>query len=145
VPTPSAYFDTSVVVKRYIHEPSSIRARDLFRRFRLVSSAVVAVELTAAIRRRVNVGDINDAGMMAALRRINDDRLRWELIDVASPVLSRAETVASQLGVSALDAIHIASALVFADESGRRPPFFTADARQREAAARVNLEVVWVG
>ncbi len=96
--TPSAYFDTSVVVKRYINEPSSIRARELFRRFRLLSSAVIAVELGAAIRRRVNLGDITDAGMTAALRRINDDRVRWDLID-----------------------------------------------RQREAAARVNLEVVWVG
>ena len=143
--TPSAYFDTSVVVKRYINEPSSIRARELFRRFRLLSSAVVAVELSAAIRRRVNLGDITDAGLTAALRRINDDRVRWDLIDVAPPVLSRAGTVAMQLGVSALDAIHIASALIFADESGRRPPFVTADSRQREAAARVNLEVVWVG
>ncbi|OLB99723.1 MAG: hypothetical protein AUH30_04530 [Candidatus Rokubacteria bacterium 13_1_40CM_68_15] len=145
MPTPSAYFDTSVVVKRYVNEPSSIRARELFRRFRLVSSTVVPVELSAAIRRRMNLGDIDETGMTAALRRINDDRVRWELIEVAPPVLSRAETVALQFGVPALDAIHIASALVLADELGRRPPFFTADARQREAAARVNLEVVWVG
>jgi len=144
VPPPSAYFDTSVVVTRYINEPSSTRARELFRRWRLVCSGIVPVELGSALRRRANLGELSDAALTAALRRIDDDRARWELIEVAPPVLSRAETVALQFGVGALDAIHIASALVFADELGRRLPFVTAEARQREAAARLNLEVVWV-
>jgi hypothetical protein len=49
-----------------------------------------------------------------------------------------------QVPLAALDAIHIASALVFVGVLGRPVPFVTAGARQRLAAERVNLQVVWV-
>ena len=140
----AAYFDTSVVVKRYVNELASVRARGLLRRFRPVLSAVALVELSSAVRRRTNAGELSEAAMTAVLRRIDDDRRRWQLIDVTAPVLNRAETLALELGIAALDAIHVASAATLAEGLGRHVAFVTADARQRSAAARVNLEVVWV-
>jgi predicted nucleic acid-binding protein len=140
-----AYFDTSVLVKRYVREPASPRARELLRRYRFVSSAVAPVEATSAIRRRTNIGELTDIAMRAVLRRMAEDRMQWELLEVGTAVLSRAESLASQLGIAALDAIHVASAMTFVAALGWRTPFITADARQREAARSVNLDVVWVG
>ena len=81
----------------------------------------------------------------AILNRLHDDRAQWELVEVQPAVLDRAENLVFDVGVATLDALHIASALVFASEVGRRVSFITADAGQRAAATRVNLEVVWVG
>jgi predicted nucleic acid-binding protein len=139
-----AYFDTSVLVKRYVNEAGSAKARALLRRFRFVSSAVAPVEATSAVRRRAAVGELSDAAMRAVLTRMADDRAHWELVEVAVAVLSRAEGLVLQFGLTTLDAIHIASALSLVEALGRRAPFVTADARQRQAAARAHLDVVWV-
>ncbi len=45
----------------------------------------------------------------------------------------------------ALDAIHVASAITFQSASEIRVLFITGDARQREAAEQMKLDVVWVG
>ena len=47
-----AYFDTSVLVKRYVREDGSMYARALMRRHRVVSSAVAPLELLSALTRR---------------------------------------------------------------------------------------------
>ena len=49
---PFAYFDTSVVVKGYVREPSSTMARALLRRHRCVSSAILRLEVVSALNRR---------------------------------------------------------------------------------------------
>jgi uncharacterized protein len=59
-------------------------------------------------------------------------------------VIERAEELILSAPVRTLDALHIASALVFQSASGHRLPFITADSRQRDAARLLPLEVVWV-
>ena len=78
----------------------------------------------------------------AQLRR---DRLHWELVDPTRPVLGRAEELAGRHGLRAMDALHVASAIEFETSVEIRIPFVTADQRQREAAERVGLNVLWVG
>ena len=60
-------------------------------------------------------------------------------------VLNRAEKTIHQEPMRALDAIHIASALVFQTAAGRHIPFVTGDGRQRDAGERMNLDVIWIG
>jgi predicted nucleic acid-binding protein len=62
-----------------------------------------------------------------------------------SEVLSRAEALVSGSSLRTLDAIHVASALLY--QRGSRRPFLlvTADARQRDAARQLVLTVTWVG
>ena len=139
-----ACFDASVLVKRYVEEAGSRAARDLLRRFRPVCSAIVQVEVTSAVSRRARAGEISEKAAQATLNRLGDDRARWELIDVEASILARAELLVREVPVATLDAIHIASALVFIGGLRRNVPFVTADANQCAAAERMNLEVVWV-
>lgn len=139
-----AYFDTSVFLKRYVEEPGSRAARDAFRRFRPICSALVTVEATSAIIRRMRTGEMSEAAATVTLGRVDRDRARLRLIDVEVAILARAESVLRQTVIATLDAIHVASALVLGDRLGWRVPFVTADGRQRAAAERANLEVVWV-
>lgn len=144
---PWAYFDTSVLIKRYVREPGSARAQALLRQYRFLSSAVAPVEVMSALHRRRSVGDLAEVSFTAIVSRLARDRAYWELVEVTSAVLNRAELVIRQTGVRTLDAIHLASAVYVRSSAGPRAvrlPFITADDVQREAADRLGLEVHWV-
>jgi predicted nucleic acid-binding protein len=139
-----AYFDTSVIVKRYVSESGSAAARGLLRRYELVSSAIAPVELLAALRRRRSAGELSPDQVARVLADSRNDRLFWQLLDVGHRVLSEAEMLLQTTPVRTLDALHIASARCFAATGATPIPFVTADARQRVAADQLGLEVIWV-
>jgi uncharacterized protein len=141
-----AYFDTSALVKRYISEPGSLQVRQLLRRHEFLSSALTAVELLSGLSRRRRDGDLSEQTFVALLRRIQLDRARWELVEVGSLVLNRAEEIVQgNVSIKTLDAIHVASLLTFQTASGREIPLITGDGRQRDAATHLGLDVIWVG
>jgi uncharacterized protein len=139
-----AYFDTSVLIKRYVEEPGSDHARRLMRRYRLLSSVITSVEAVSALSRRHRVGELTRNHFDAIITRMHADLLYWDLVELGAGVLEGAKRLILQTPARTLDALHIASALVLQMESGASLPFVTADARQREAADYAGLKVVWV-
>jgi predicted nucleic acid-binding protein len=139
-----AYFDTSALVKRYVRERGTIEVRRLLRKHRILSSSVMPVELFSALSRRHGQKELSEQDYTAILTRIKEDRSFWELVEVTPGVLARAEEVVLDLKVRALDAIHVASAAVFQDSTGRPLFFVTSDERQLEAARECGLEVIEV-
>ena len=138
----AAYFDTSALVKCYITERGSAAALDVFARHAVVSSALARVEVASALRRhRTTAG----SGVAAAIaQRVRLERREWRLVAMDDAVVARAEQVAATEAVRALDAVHLASALVFREETGIEPPFITADGRQRAAATTLGLDVIFI-
>ena len=146
MPPAWAYFDTSVLVKRYIGETGSVQARALLRRHDFLSSSIINPELLSAFSRRKRSGELSEAHFNALISRVQNDRLRWEFVEVGSVVLHGAEQlVKGAVAVRTLDAIHIASWMTFKARAAIEIPFITADVRQRDAAKQVGLDVVWVG
>jgi predicted nucleic acid-binding protein len=141
---PFAYFDTSVVVKRYVREQSSTVAQRLLRRYRCLSATILPVEVMSALHRRRAAGDLAPADFAAIVSRVGEDRRRWELVPITGAVLALAEDLVGRHALRTLDAIHVAAALTFRNVSGLRVPFVTADTRQRDAADPAGLSVVWV-
>ena len=132
-----AYFDTSALVKRYISEPGSLQVRQLLRRHEFLSSALTPVELLSGLSRRRRGGDLSEQSFVALLRRIQLDRARWELVEVGSSVLNRAEELVQEnVSIRTLDAIHVASLVTFQTAGGRGIPLITG---QREAATHLGL------
>ena len=145
---PGAYFDTSVLLKRYIQEPGSRRAQSLLRRYRVFTSALATVEIASALARRRQAEDLAEKEFEAIVRQVAKDRPHWYLVEVASETLDRAEAVIRKATVRTLDAVHLASALVLqatAVETGGALPFVTGDSRQRDAAESLGIEVMWIG
>lgn len=140
----AAYFDTSVLVKTYVQERGSAAAVEALGRYAMVTSAIAPIELTSALRRRRDSGDLAAGDMEPIRESIRRDRSAWRLLSVDDSVLDRAEDVAGRVAVRALDAVHLASALVFRDERRAAAPFITADERQRRAAAALGLDVLFV-
>ncbi len=137
-----AYFDTSVLVKRYVNERGSRPARGLLRRFRVVSCILAPLEGLSTCARLKATGELSESAFSAVIARIGTDRRQWELIELNAPILERAEEVLQRTQLRTLDALHVASALVFQDRSSATLPFVTADERQNQAAQRMGLRVI---
>ena len=145
MPARWAYVDTSVLVKRYIKEEGSPGARNLLRRYRFLSSAITPLEALSALSRRRTVGDLSERDFLAIRARMQRDRTYWELVELSPLVLSRAEELIQKTRLRTLDAVHVASAMIFQTASGLTIPVITADAQQRVAAEDLALTVIWVG
>lgn len=139
-----AYFDTSVLVKRYVLEKGSPRARGLLKKHRILTSAIAPTEAISALSRRHTVQELTAKHFVEILGRLHADRVYWEFVEVSALVLKKADEVILQTGLRTLDAIHLASMLVFQTSSEIQIPFITGDIRQREAAAHFGLDVAWV-
>ncbi|MDF0676240.1 MAG: type II toxin-antitoxin system VapC family toxin [Nitrospira sp.] len=139
-----AYFDTSVLVKRYIKEEGSAVARRLLQRYRFLSSAIAPVEVLSALSRRRTAGELAHRDFLAIRSRLHKDRRYWELVEVGAIVLSQAEDLVQKTGLRTLDAVHVASVLNFQGASGITVPFVTADIKQRDVAETLALNLIWV-
>lgn len=137
-----AFFDTSALAKRYIEEPGRRDVLQLLRRYEFVASAVLPVELRGALRRRAADGTLDTARLPGILSRVAADRAYWTLVEVGTDVLAAAETLVATHPLRTLDAIHVASAQLFAARvPAPKPLFVSADSRQADAAAAIGLVV----
>ena len=139
-----AYFDTSVLVKRYVKEQGSAAARRLLQRYRFLSSAVAPVEVVSILSRRRTLGELTQRDFVAIRSRLRKDRSYWGLVEVGESVLNQAEELAQKTGLRTLNALHLASVLTFQAASGLTIPFITADVRQRKAAETLAINMIWV-
>ena len=136
------YFDTSALVKRYVDESGRREVLRLLRQGECVTSAVLPVELRSGLRRRVAEGSIDAARLPAILRHVGADRPYWTLVEVGIDVLAGAETLVAAHPIRTLDAIHVASAQLFAARvSMPGLTFVSADKRQTDTAVAVGLIV----
>ena len=141
-----AYFDTSALIKRYVDEAWRRAVLQLLRRHDCVTSALLPVELRSALRRRVFEATLDEGHVPEILKRFATDRAFWALVEVTSDVLARAETLVATHPLRTLDAIHVASAQLFAARITESELIFvSADARQTAAAAAAGMTITHVG
>jgi hypothetical protein len=79
----------------------------------VVSSVLAPLEMGSALRRLEVEGGLLTKGLHAALKRIQKEREKWDLVAISVEILQSAERLASDLNVRSLDAIHLASAFAF--------------------------------
>jgi hypothetical protein len=79
------------------------------------------------------------------LKHFAADRDFWALIEVSSEVRQAAERLVARHPLRTLDAIHVASAELFADRLAAELTFVSADARQTAVAATVGMATEEIG
>ena len=140
-----AYFDTSALIKRYVAELGRREVLKLLRENNCVVSAVLAVEVRSALRRRVADKTLDAKRVTAVLKRFAADRPFWTVIEVSAEVLATAETLSAAHPLRALDAIHVASANLFATRIASPAfSFVSADIRQTTAAAALGINTRYI-
>ena len=111
-----------------------------------VTSAILPVELRSALRRRVSEQTLDKSRISEILKRVAADRAYWTVIEVGAEVLIGAEALVSVHPLRTLDAIHVASAQLFAARASVADLIFvSADKRQTDVASVTGLMTRHVG
>jgi predicted nucleic acid-binding protein len=133
-----AYLDGSAVVKLFLEEVGSSQMHELWRSaVPTATSELTVVELACALaaasRSRRLEGEV--ASSVVDGSYVSE---RVDLVAADMTVVRAAARLGIDHGIRALDALHVASALVLA---GAEPTLVSWDERQRRAAAAEGLPV----
>ena len=139
---PWIYADTSAFLKLFIKEAGTERMRRLAREHRLLSSTVIRVESRSALARRQRDGELDEREFERVLLHLADGLLAIELVRITDDILNLSSVIVLRLPVRTMDALHIASAIVFQERVDIALTFVTADKKQHEAAQREGLATV---
>ncbi len=130
------FFDTSVLLKRYVDESGSTRVRALIQTAPgpMVISAITRVEMACAFARREREGSLPSPMRDRLWRAFRFDTVHhFRFIRVGVETLATAEQLAFRHSLRAYDAVQLASALFTArrlDKTGKQGVIFlSADAR----------------
>lgn len=138
-----SYFDSSVLVKRYVKEPGSVEAARVMRRHLVATSSLAGLEISSALVRRA--ADLESRDLHQSLRQVRQDEGRWLAVEVTGTVAERARQVIEEGRLRCLDAIHVASAMSLERELGKALLFVTADRTQENAASSRGMATLLVG
>jgi predicted nucleic acid-binding protein len=133
-----AYIDTSALLRIVLREPGAL---DELRTYdRLVSSELSAVESARTIDRLRIQGSLTTEEAAERIRAVNEWLEAIDLVLLRPPVLSRAsDPMPTPIGT--LDAIHLATALIWRDRMGPLPEMATHDTVLGAAARAFGFDV----
>jgi predicted nucleic acid-binding protein len=133
-----AYVDTSALLRIVLREPGALD--DLRSYDALISSEVIAVESARTLDGLRLQGSLTPEEAAARSRIVNEWLEAIDLVLHRSPVLSRAsEPMPMPLGT--LDALHLATALIWRDRMGPVATMATHDTALGLAARAFGFEV----
>lgn len=134
----TAYIDTSALLRFVLREPGALK--DLRSYDALVSSELIAVESLRTIDRLRLQGALTVEEAAARRRSVTHWLEAIDLVLLRPPVLSRAsEPLPTPLGT--LDAIHLATALIWRERMGMLPTMATHDSALGLAARTYGFDV----
>jgi predicted nucleic acid-binding protein len=142
---PWAYFDTSTYLKLYVKESGSDKALKIAKTNHILSSAVLSVECLFALARRQQAGEVDEKDFKTILKNVRNGLLSVDSMRVTDDVLGMAKEITLRSVARAMDAIHIASALIFKQGTGIEVTFVTSDNKQHDAALHEGLKALFVG
>ena len=133
-----AYIDTTALLRIVLREPGAVD--DLRTYDGLVSSELIAVESARTIDRLRHQGALTMAEATERIAVVNEWLEAIDLVLLRPPVLSRASEP-MPMPVGTLDAIHLATALIWRDRVGPLPQMVTHDAALGVAARAFGFDV----
>ena len=142
---PWIYIDTSAYLKIFLKEKGSDKVRKLVKENSLLASAILTSECFSAFSRRRQGKEINDKTFDSLVNRVKKDLPYIEIVRLTDDVLRRTEELLLQSTVRTLDAVHVASALLFQESTGIALTFVTSDKKQAEFTNDKGLNTVFVG
>jgi predicted nucleic acid-binding protein len=136
------YLDASALTKRYLEEDGSSEVVSLLSADHVVGSAAVTLaEVTSAFRRAALGGRVSEEAASLAREACLADQGGIVWFNVTRSSVALASTIAWRHALRGFDAIHLSSAMRWADTlgEGRGLIFATFDQRLAEAARAEGL------
>ena len=132
------FFDTSALTKRYVEEVGSEEVRALCAEADALGvSVLVLPELISTLCRLVREGRLSSEDYRSLKSAMQADLSDADLCDLSQETFEETIGCLERNPLRALDALHVASALVYQPDL-----FVSADRRQAKAAGREGLAVV---
>lgn len=136
------YAESSAVLAWLLDEPGQGGVIDeLANADQVVTSALTVIECSRALARARETKRVKPAEELAALRLLDQAAASWNVLDISDRVTERARGAFPHEPVRTLDAIHLATALVFAEALGSLR-VLSLDDRVRENAGALGLRLV---
>ena len=133
-----AYLDTSALLRCVLREAGALN--DLRRYDGLVSSEVIAVDSARTIDRLRSQGALTMDEAAERIGVVNEWLEAVDLVLLRPPVLSRASEP-MPMPIGTLDAIHLATALIWRERIGALSEMLTHDAALAAAARAFGFDV----
>lgn len=135
------YFDTSAFLKLFLDEPGSDRMLALLPSIeRGVTCLLTFAETRAALARAARSGALEAEGHREAVLRFEERWRQFNVIMVSVGLIRRAAGLAEQHALRGYDAVHLAAALAFREQTDFSLHFATWDRDLAKAAAAEGLE-----
>ena len=136
-----AYAESSAVLAWLLGEPDGADVREILREAtRVVTSAITGVECARALVRGAATERLTPGDELAALRLLDTAERSWTLLDVTDRVLDRARARFPHEPVRTLDALHLATAMLFHEALGS-VTMASLDERVRSNARGLGIDV----
>ena len=132
-----AYIDTSVVLRRLLRHPEALKG---LTGWDLVASDLMEVEALRTLYRVHSEGLLSDDGLGARVAELRERVASLEQFPINKSVLKRAGGPLPGV-LKALDAIHLATALLWSEYFGEDIVMITHDRQLAKVARASGLEV----
>jgi len=134
------FFDSSAFAKRYVEEDGSDAVEGLCAKASTLALSVICVpEIISALNRRLREGCLSRSQYCEAKVRLSAEVADATIVNIIPAVVSEAITILETNPVRAMDALHVACALLCNAEL-----FVTSDGRQLDAAKNAELRTMKV-
>ena len=136
-----AYLDSSALLRLVLREPGALELEDLTACESILSSELLAVECPRTIDRLRLQGFLTTEEAASRFSVVTDWLEAVDLVRLQRPILSRAsDPFPTPLGT--LDALHLATALVWRDRMKQDPVMMTHDPGLALAARAFGMKVL---
>jgi len=132
-----AYVDSSVILRGLLRDPGALGELD---DWDLVVSDLVEVEALRTLYRVYSEGLLSDDDLGARIAELREGLTRLEQLPITKSVLKRAGGYFPG-NLKALDAIHLATALLWSEQFGEDIVMITHDRQLAKVARASGLEV----
>ena len=135
------FFDSSALVKRYVEETGSNEVVELCAGADEIGVSVICYpEIISAVCRLKRDGHLTQAGVSQTRRELSDDLAEATVLAVNENVVEHSISLLEGNALKAMDALHVASALVWDADL-----FVSGDDQQLKAAKKTGLKIQRVG
>ena len=129
------YLDASALVKRYVAEPGSAEVSESIFAAEAVGTSIISrVETIAALAKAIRVGVLDHDAAGSAARLFRSEWQSFVRIQATENLVTRADTLAWELGLRGYDAVQLASAIIWHERMDQELHLVTFDSQLWQAA-----------
>jgi predicted nucleic acid-binding protein len=129
-----AFWDASALVPLCVQQGVTFSVDSLYKEYRAVVWWATPVEIASALARLARTREINSSELAGARQVAKALAEEWSVVQPSDPLRSNAAQLVERYDLKAADAMQLAAALDWCENSPRNEVFLTTDQKLRQAA-----------